>query len=58
MTRVVCESKLRSVMRSSMHPCPVNWVAIELAVVYYARAAYALVQEVNVVTVVPIIMVK
>ena len=44
MDRVVCESKLLSVMRSSMPPCPGNWVAIVRAVLY-------LVQELNVGTV-------
>ena len=28
MTHVASESKLRSVVMSSMHPCPGNWVAI------------------------------
>ena len=32
--------KLRSVVRSSMHPCPGNWVVIGRAVVYNARAAH------------------
>ena len=41
MTHVVCESQLRSVLRSSMYPRPGNWVAIEHTVVYYAWAAYA-----------------
>ena len=39
MTHVAYGSELRSVVRSSMHPCPGNWVAIWCAVVYYARAA-------------------
>ena len=39
MTHEACESKLRSVVRSSMHPYPGNWVAIGHAVVYYALAA-------------------
>ena len=39
MTHEACESKLRSVVRSSMHPYPGNWVAIGYAVVYYAWAA-------------------
>ena len=39
MTQEACESKLRSVLRSSMHPYPGNWVAIGHAVVYYAWAA-------------------
>ena len=34
MTHVACESKLRSVVKSSMHLCPGNWVAIGRAVVY------------------------
>ena len=37
---VVCESKLRSVVRSSTHPCPGKWLAIGRAVVYYARASH------------------
>ena len=41
MTHVPCESKLRSVVRSSMPPCPWNMVAIGHAVVYYARYAHA-----------------
>ena len=36
---VNCESKLRSVVRSSMHPFPDNWVAIGRAVMY-ARTAH------------------
>ena len=39
MTHEACESKLRSVVRSSVHPYPGNWVAIGRAVVYYAWAA-------------------
>ena len=35
------ESKLRSFVRSSMHPCPGNSVAIGQAVVYYDQAARA-----------------
>ena len=41
-TLVSWESKLWSDVRSSMHPCPGNWVAIGRAVVYYARVAHAL----------------
>ena len=41
-TYVACESMLRSVVRSSMHPCQGNWVAIGRAVIYYAWAAQAL----------------
>ena len=40
MTHVACESKLLSVVMSSIHPCIVNWVAIGRAVVYYARATH------------------
>ena len=40
MTHVACETKLRSFVRSSMHICPGNVVAIGRAVVYYARAAH------------------
>ena len=42
MTHVACESKLRLDLRSSLNPCPENWVAIGRAVVYYARAVHAL----------------
>ena len=38
---VACESKLRSVVRSSMHPSLVNWVAIGSAVVNYVWTAQA-----------------
>ena len=38
MTHVACDSKLRLVVRSSMHPCPGNCMAIRCVVVYYARA--------------------
>ena len=41
MTDVACKSKLRLVVRSFMHPCPGNWVAIGCAGVYYARASHA-----------------
>ena len=41
MTHVACASKLRSVVRSSMHSCPRNLVPIGRAVVYYVRAAHA-----------------
>ena len=41
MTRITFESKLGSVVRSSMYPCPRNGVAIGHAVVYYAWAAHA-----------------
>ena len=39
MTHVACESKLRSIVRSSVHPRLRNSVAIMSAVVYYVRAA-------------------
>ena len=42
------ESKLHSVSRSFMHPCPDNLVAIGHAVMYNAWAAAHLVQELNV----------
>ena len=42
MTHGPCDSKLCSVVRSCVHPWPGNWVAIGLAVVYYARAALAI----------------
>ena len=51
MTHVHCESKLRSIIKSSVHPCHGNWVAIEHTVVYYARQPTHLVQELNVGTV-------
>ena len=41
MTHVARESKLCSVVRSSMHPCPQHWVAIGRVVVYYARASHS-----------------
>ena len=41
MTYVASESKLLSVVRSSMHPCLGNWVAIGRVVVYYAQASQA-----------------
>ena len=42
MTHVACESKIRSVVRSSMHPCLITKVAIRRAFVYYAQAVHAL----------------
>ena len=39
MTHEACKSKLRSVVRSSMHPYPGNRVAMGRAVMYYAWAA-------------------
>ena len=41
MTHVPCESKLRLVVRSSMHPCRGDWVIIGRVVGHYARAAHA-----------------
>ena len=40
MDHQACELKSRSVVRSSIYPCPGNWVAIKHADVYYARAAH------------------
>ena len=45
MIHVACDEKLRSVVKSSMHPCPGKWVPIGRAAVYYARAAQALSAE-------------
>ena len=39
MTHVACESMLRSVVRSSMHPYPENWAEGRRVVVYYAQTA-------------------
>ena len=47
MTRVACESKLRSVVRSSMHPFSGNWMAVGHMVVYYAGLGTHLLQELN-----------
>ena len=43
MAHVACESKLRSLVRSTKHPYPEQWMAIGPAVVnmYYAGAALA-----------------
>ena len=51
MTPIVCESKLRSVVGSSMHPCLGNWVATRRADVNDALAALHLVQELHIGTV-------
>ena len=51
MTHIACETKLLSVVRSSIHSWPGNLVAIGHAVVYYARLPMHLVQELNVGTV-------
>ena len=40
MTHVACESKPRSIMRSSRHPCTGNRVTTGFAAVYYGRAAH------------------
>ena len=40
MTHIACESRLRSVLKTSMHPCSGNLVAIGRAV-YFARVAHA-----------------
>ena len=40
---VACESKLRSIVRSSMHPYTGDWVAIGRAVVCYDRATHAVI---------------
>ena len=40
-SHVACESKLHSVVMSSKHPCPGNWVVFGCAVVYYALAVHA-----------------
>ena len=47
MTHVVCESKLRAVARSSMHPHTCDWVPIGLAVVYHARSAHVFSAGIN-----------
>ena len=51
MSYVACETKLLSVVRSSIHSWPGYLVAIGCAVVYYARLPMHLVQELNVFTV-------
>ena len=38
MTFVACEADIRSDVRSSMHPCPGNWMAMGNAEVYHAKA--------------------
>ena len=47
MPKVACESKLPSLVRYSIHPCPGNWVAIERPVVYYVRATQAFSAEIK-----------
>ena len=41
MTHVACESKLRLVLRSSLHPWPESFVESERTVLYYARDTQA-----------------
>ena len=41
MTHGAYESKLRPVVRSSMHPCPRKWLTIGHGVKFYAWAARA-----------------
>ena len=41
MTYVACKSKLHSIVKSSMPPCPGNWEALRRAVVHYARPVNA-----------------
>ena len=47
MTHVASESKLGSVLRSSMHLCLGTWVAIRRAVVFLRKLPMHLVQELN-----------
>ena len=47
MTNVASETKLSSIVRSSLHPCLGNWEAIGLPVVYYARAVHLLSAEIK-----------
>ena len=39
MTHLARKSKLQSVVRSSLYPCPGNWVEVWWGVVYYDRDA-------------------
>ena len=41
MNHVACESKIRSVVRLSMHPRSANWVVVWRAAVYCAQASHA-----------------
>ena len=41
MAYMAYKSKLHSVLRSSMHPCPDNWVTIGRANVYHAGVVHA-----------------
>ena len=47
MAHVTRESKVRLVVRSSMHTWPGNWVVISRAVVNYALAAHAFSAEIK-----------
>ena len=47
MTNVPCESSPHSLVKSSMHPCLGNWVAIGHQVIYNAWMPTHLVQELN-----------
>ena len=47
MIDVTCESKLRSVVRSFIYPCPGNSVAIGRVVVYHTWSVTHLVQKLN-----------
>ena len=47
MSHLACELKLCSIVRSSMHPCPRNWMAIRHVVVYFARTAHATVLSIS-----------
>ena len=40
MTHVDCESRTRSIVRSSMPTCQDNWMSTGRAVVYYAQTAH------------------
>ena len=50
MTLEACESKLRSVVRSSMHPCPGNWLTVRCTLVYRPGQRTHLLQELNVIS--------
>ena len=41
MIHIACESKLRPAVRSHIHPCPGNWVAMGHSVAYCSQAARA-----------------
>ena len=50
-SQLTSESKLHLAVRSFMHLCPVNWLVIWSAVVYYTWAVHAFSAEINVGTV-------